>query len=384
MKKIFIGLAAVVCCFALFATCDASEDEGGVFNSQLKIENTLDKFGFVGDGKTDNTKAFNDAVASIAKGGTLVIPAGNYVTGTIHLKSDITIILEKGANIIGTQNLDSYDHYKPTKDMSKYDTGAGTRNSNVTSDTRWTRALILGQNIENVTIKGEGTIDGQHLKDPQGEENMRGPHTVLIAESKDITLEGIHIRRAANYAVLGFELENAEFNGLDIEEGWDGIHIRGGEDLRIFECFLKTGDDAVAGGYWDNMTIKDCKLNSSCNGVRMIEPSTDVTIKDCEIYGPGKFPHITSGNKESIYGIVFEPGAWGYAPGHTEHVDIENVSTDRMFKPMMYTVGKDCTFNGLFVDGLTVSNTRGNNNDLNVNTWKRVWGTVEMKNIVIN
>ena len=109
-----------------------------------------------------------------------------------------------------------------------------------------------------------------------------------------------------------------------------------------------------------------------------------MTIKDCEIYGPGKFPHITSGNKESIYGIVFEPGAWGYAPGHTEHVDIENVSTDRMFKPMMYTVGKDCTFNGLFVDGLTVSNTRGNNNDLNVNAWKRVWGTVEMKNIVIN
>ena len=324
------------------------------------------------------------AIDKAAPGETVYIPAGEYVTGTIRLHSDMTLVIDENATIIGTDDLDAYDHYRPTKDMTRYDTGAGTRNANLTGDARWTKALILAQNVKNVTIMGGGTINGMHRRDPQGEESMRGPHGILIAESENVTVKDIKIRKASNYAVLGYELVNSTFDGLDIEEGWDGIHIRGGEKLTIKNCDIKTGDDAIAGGYWKGMTISNCKLNSSCNGVRMIEPSSDFTIEGCNIYGPGKFPHITSGNTTSIYGIVFEPGAWGYAPGHTENVKILNSNIDRMGLTIVYNLGDGCTANGLLVDGVVGTNIRSGYRIVSQQTHATVWDNIDIRNSSVN
>ena len=88
-----------------------------------------------------------------------------------------------------------------------------------------------------------------------------------------------------------------------MEEGWDGIHIRGGKDIRIRNCRFNTGDDAVAGGLWKNVVIENCYMNSSCNGIRLIMPATGLKIVDCEFRGPGKYPHRTSG--EQNVGICF-------------------------------------------------------------------------------
>lgn len=344
------------------------------------------RYGAKGDGKTINTQAFRKAIEKTPEGDTLLIPAGRYITGTIHLKSHITLILQEGAELIANTDLDDYDCYHPTKDMTRYDTGAGTRNANLTGDERWTKALILGQNIESTTITGGGTIDGGHLEDPLGEESMRGPHTILIAESKNIRVENIKIRRASNYAVLGYELENSVFDSLDIEEGWDGVHIRGGENLVISNCDIKTGDDAVAGGYWKNMTITGCQLNSSCNGIRMIEPSTNLTISDCHIYGPGKFAHRTSREEHrtgTIYGIVLEPGAWGYAPGHTENVVIRNVTIDRLLSPLVYSMGEDNTCSGLTVDGLRATHITYNTTPLNRQNCVKMWDNIDIRGMKV-
>ena len=344
------------------------------------------RYGVKGDGTTVNTRAFNKAVEKTPEGDTLLIPAGKYITGTIHLKSHMTIVLQPGAEIIANADLADYDHYRPTKDMTRYDTGAGTVNANLTGDANWTKALILGQNLEDVTITGEGVIDGQHLEDPQGEESMRGPHTIIIAESNNIRLEGFKLRHASNYAVLGYELTNSEFRHLDIEEGWDGIHIRGGENLVIADCDIKTGDDALAGGYWNNMTIERCRLNSSCNGIRMIEPSTNLTIADCHIYGPGKFAHRTSREQKrtgTIYGIVLEPGAWGDAPGHTENVVIRNVTIDRLLSPIVYSMGEDNTCSGLLIDGVRVTHVSFNTVPLNRQDCVRMWDNIEVRNMKI-
>ena len=343
--------------------------------------------GVKGDGKTINTRAFNKAVAKLADGDTLLIPEGKYITGTIHLKSNITIVLQPGAEIIANPNLDDFDHYRPTKDMTRYDTGAGTRNANLTGDERWTKALILGQNLENVNIVGEGIIDGQHLEDPLGEEEMRGPHTILIAESKNIKRESLRLRNASNYAVLGYELVNAEFHCLDIEQGWDGIHIRGGENLLIADCDIKTGDDALAGGYWKNMHIRGCRLNSSCNGIRMIEPSVNVLIEGCHIYGLGLFPHRTfhkiDRKKKSVNGIILEPGAWGDSPGHTENVVIRNVTIDNMLSCVVYSMGADNTCSGLLIDGLRGTHITYNTTPLNRQECVRMWDNIEIRNMKI-
>ena len=230
----------------------------------------ISAYGAQSDTVTNNAEAINKAIAEAPEGAVVKIPAGQYMTGTIHLKSNVTLMLDEGAELMGSRNLDDYDNYEPTHDMSRYDTGEGTRNANLASDERWTKALILGVGVENATICGKGTINGRHVVDSLGEESMRGPHTIIIAESKNVKIEGLHIRCSSNYAVLGYELVDSEIDGLTIEEGWDGVHIRGCENVVIKNCDIKTGDDAIAGGYWKGMKIENCRLNSSFKRIERI------------------------------------------------------------------------------------------------------------------
>lgn len=379
MKSRFLwGILAA----SMFSACQSGTGENAVKSDAPVVEVT--EHGVVGDGTTVNTDAFNKIIQEAPEGAVIHVPAGKYLTGTIHLKSHMTLQLDSLAEIIGVLDLDAYDHYKPTKDMTRYDTGEGSVNANLTGDERWTKALVLGQNLENVTIQGKGMFVGQHVVDSLGEESMRGPHGILIAESKNIRLEGFSISQASNYAVLGYELTDSQVDGLTITEGWDGVHIRGGENLVIQNCDIKTGDDCIAGGYWTNMLIKGCKLNSSCNGIRMIEPSTNLTIEECCIYGPGEYMHRTSGPvKRSIYGIVLEPGAWGDAPGHTENVLIKNVTVDAVLSPVVYSMGEDNTCSGLTIDGLKATHITFNTTPLNRQECVRMWDNIQIKDLSI-
>ncbi len=377
MRRIVFCVGLVFC---LFISVDAIAKSG---NEEHVV--SIAQFGAEGNGKLC-TRAFNKAITEAPSGSIVLVPAGKYVTGTIHLKSNITLRLDSLAEIIATTDLDLYAHYCPTKDMTRYDTGAGTVNANLTGDARWTKALVLGQNVENVRIEGKGIIHGRHVEDSLGEESMRGPHGILIAESSNVFIGGITINQASNYAILGYELKNAEIDGVNINEGWDGIHVRGGENIVIRNCDIKTGDDAIAGGYWNGMTISDCRLNSSCNGIRMIEPSTNLFIERCYIYGPGTFAHRTSREQKrrnSIYGIVLEPGAWGKAPGHTENVRIKDVKIDNVLSPLVYSMGEDNTCSGLYVDGLTATRITFNTTPLNRQDCVRMWDNIHISNMSI-
>lgn len=346
---------------------------------------SVTRYGAKGDGRTLTTAAFERAIQKLAPGDTLRVPAGKYLTSTIVLKSQMTLWLDEGAEIIASDNPDNYRAYVPTKDMSRYDTGAGTRNANLTGDSRWTRALILGVGIHDVTICGRGTIDGCHIEDPLGEEGMRGPHTILLAEARGIVLKDFAVRRAANYAILGYELTDATFDNLHITEGWDGIHIRGGQNLLVQHCDIRTGDDAIAGGYWQGMEIRNCKLNSSCNGIRIIEPCDGVEMHHLCIKGPGEYPHRTSGAEHrtgTIYGIVIEPGGWGTAPGDVRGIYVHNVEMDRMFGPMCYSMGTDNVCHDLTVENLTATNVTVTQ-PLNRIGTDRMWLKVVMRNVIV-
>ena len=302
------------------------------------------KCGVPTDGVTLCTHQIDSILASAPAGSIVRFPAGRYLTGTLHLRSHITLQIDKGATLVASTSLEDYDHYRPTHSMARYDSGAGTRNANLASDARWTRALIIGTGLNDIKICGQGVIDGLHLPDSLGEESMRGPHTILLAECQNVKVEGIHIRRAANYAILGYELQNARFSHLLIEEGWDGIHIRGGKNIRINRCTMHTGDDCIAGGYWKGMRIDHCRLNSSCNGIRMMEPSEDLEIDHCKIWGLGKYPHLTSGKERrtsSILGVSLEPGAWGSAPGITKGIRLHHLSFYNMYGAIAYQMQDD-------------------------------------------
>jgi len=129
--------------------------------------------GAVGDGKSDDTAALNQAVEACAAagGGQVLVPAGRYLSGTVHLKSNVTLLLDAGAEIVGTADLARYDNFTPPGDTP------------LARRLRWHRALVLGVGVENVTITGRGTINGNQVFDPQGEERMRGPHAILFGKN---------------------------------------------------------------------------------------------------------------------------------------------------------------------------------------------------------
>lgn len=306
----------------------------------LDVKVNVRDFGAKGNGKALNTKAFSQAIQYCTEqgGGTVVVPAGTYLTGTIRLQSHVSLFLEKGAVIKGVPELKDYEPYIPTKEMGKYDNA---------DKYNWNRALILGVGVEDVSIYGEGVIDGDHVLDPNGEENMRGPHTILFGESRNLSLSGIMVIHAANYAFMAYEIENTTFQHITMKEGWDGIHIRGGKNILIRNSEFYTGDDAIAGGYWENMTITDCYINSSCNGIRMIMPATGLTISHCMFKGPGAFPHRTSKELKRtnmLSAILLQPGGWGNAPGRVDNVSIHDLKIENLDNPFMFILnqGNDC------------------------------------------
>jgi hypothetical protein len=129
--------------------------------------------------------------------------------------------------------------------------------------------LLLGVGVEHVAITGQGTINGNKVFDARGEERMRGPHTVLFGNSKNITLRDISIKDAANYAVMLEFTSQVEVRGVKITGGWDGVHFRGWKDnpcrdISITNCEFYTGDDCIAGWWWENTLVSNCIINSSC------------------------------------------------------------------------------------------------------------------------
>lgn len=103
------------------------------------------------------------------------------------------------------------------------------------------------------------------------------------------------------------------------------------------------------------MLITHCKLNSSCNGIRMIMPSTDVEVSWCNIYGPGRYKHITSGKTSSDAAINIEPGAWREAPGRLDNIVISHVDAVCVLTPLSVTLGDDNSLGRIVVEDMSAT-----------------------------
>lgn len=285
--------------------------------------------GAAGDGKTLDTAAIQKAIEACAAagGGQVRFPPGAYLSGTVYLKSKVTLYLDAGATLVGTKDLARYRQFSPP---------AGTFEARLGA---WHRALILGEGVEDVAIAGPGRIDGNKVFDPKGEERMRGPHTILMGLSRGITLRDFAVEDAANYAVMLMECSRVDVSNVTFTGGWDGVHFRGWpsrpcRDVRIVGCRFFTGDDSIAGRYWENVLIAGCVINSSCNGIRVIGPAAHLVIHDCLFYGPGVEPHRSSSRHNMLSGIILQPGAWDATQGALDDVLISDATMRNVASPV--------------------------------------------------
>jgi hypothetical protein len=323
---------------------------GGANPSSFNVRD----YGAQGDGKALDTKSLNKAIdaCAAAGGGEVLVPAGKYLTGTVHLKSNMTIVIDAGAEVIGTRDLDQYENFTPPKDTPL-----------VGSRVEWHRALILGNGIENVTIAGCGTINGANVSDPQGEEHIRGPHGILFGNCKNITLRDISIRDAGNYAVLLEFTSDVEVRGVKITGGYDGVHFRGWKghpcrNVTISDSEFYTGDDCIAGWYWQDTLIDRCVLNSACSGIRLFGPAQRAIVHDCLFFGPGRFEWRSTmplHRKEMADGIVIQPSAWGETEGAVDDLHISDVVMHDVGSPLHVVAKAPSTIGRVTIDRVTAT-----------------------------
>ncbi|HET7625011.1 MAG TPA: glycosyl hydrolase family 28-related protein, partial [Verrucomicrobiae bacterium] len=139
-------IAALALAFPLAGK--SAETTGGFFNVR--------NFGATGDGKTLDSPALNKAIEACAEagGGTVLVPAGTYLCGSIHLQSNIHLLIDAGATILGApQNMNAYDETEPYT-FGGYQDGGHCYFHN---------SLIWGENLTNVFISGNGMINGGGL-----------------------------------------------------------------------------------------------------------------------------------------------------------------------------------------------------------------------------
>ena len=215
-------------------------------------------FGAVGDGTTMDTESIQQAVdrASAAGGGTVYFPPGDYLTGTVRLRDNVTLYLDFGSTIWGSTDL---DHYDPEHKL-----------------------VLYARNARNIAIDGRGAVDGNGPRFWDGgrlERWLRGecdlPRTsdmIRFDECENITIEDIEVRYGAFWnigfghchriAVRALTI----INGIHEEDGpnTDGINLWHCTRVRISDCNIQTGDDGIVVlGDSRDVTITNCQLTSS-------------------------------------------------------------------------------------------------------------------------
>lgn len=309
--------------------------------------------GAAGDGITPDTAALNAAVEACARsgGGQVRFPPGRYLSGTVHLRSGVTLWFEAGATLVGTTNLAAYHQPAPPAFMPEAGWGA------------WHRGLIVGEGVEDIALAGPGVIDGNRVFDPRGEERMRGPHTVVLVDCRRVTVRDLRFVDSANYAMFLQVCDDVEVDRVTFIGGWDGIHWRGAPErwcrnYRITDCRFFTGDDAIAGRYWDNTLISGCVINSSCNGIRVIGPATRLTIARNLFRGPGEQPHRTSGERRRtnmLSGIILQPGAWDATRGVLDDVFLADNTMQEVASPVTLWTKPGNPVGSVVISGLTAT-----------------------------
>jgi len=227
-----------------------------------------------------------------AGGGTVVIPAGNFLISGVRIWDNTTLKLLTGAVLTGSGNCGDYPVYDiPDGVTLRTDQEMFANHAFNKARPEYRRAMISAYGARNISIIGEpcSVIDGADCYDSNGEESFRGPHGIFLSNCKDITLRGYTIQNSGNFMHQLDKCENTEMSCVTALAGHDGIHLHCCTGMTIRDCVFKTGDDCIAGADVNGLTVSGCGLNTSCNVFRI--GGVNIRIENCRIWGPGYYPH---------------------------------------------------------------------------------------------
>jgi polygalacturonase len=234
-------------------------------------EYNIMEYGAKSDTTLLSTKAIQAAIddCHLNKGGTVLIPAGTFVTGTIYLKSYVTLRLEKGATLFGSIHLNDYPENLP--DYTFYRKGIVKR------------ALIYAEKCTNIAIEGEGMIHGrgEFFWQPEGSKDDSysvRPYLIWMIQCSDVRTEGVKLRNSALWMQHYLACDRVYIHNIDVynhcNKNNDMIDVDGCHDVRISDCVGDSDDDGItfkstSGRANENIAVTNCLISSHCNAIKI-------------------------------------------------------------------------------------------------------------------
>jgi polygalacturonase len=219
-------------------------------------------FGARGDGKTENREAINKAIeaAAAAGGGTVEVPPGVWVSGSIHLRSHVTLHLERGAVIEASADPGAYDPPEPNAWDAFQDFG----------HSHFHNSLIWGEHLDDVAITGGGRISGSALA--RGERGAGGDKSIALALCRNVTLRDFSIVNGGHFGILATGVDNLTIDNVRIDTNRDGIDIDSCRNVRISNSSINAPND-------DAITLK------GSHALGAARPSENIAITNCLVSG---------------------------------------------------------------------------------------------------
>ncbi len=205
--------------------------------SPLVLLNVED-FGAISDDEILDTEAINKAIDSCATlaNGIVVFAKGTYLSGSIHLKSNVTLQVEKEAKIQAVpKGVGAFDTPEPTKWDKYQDFGLS----------HFHNSLIWGDSVDNVTIRGEGIISGSgflYVNPEVGDADK----AISFKSCKDVEIKDITITDGGYLAILATGCDGVNIYNVKIETKANGISLVGSSNVVLRNCEVETGDDGIS------------------------------------------------------------------------------------------------------------------------------------------
>lgn len=241
-----------------------------------------------------DTKAIQAAIDQVAAkgGGTVLLADGDFVSGTIDLRSHVRLKIERGARLLASL------------DLADYPDRVARRPTVMDSNMHMNQSLIFAEGCENIALVGEGTIDGRgtqdHFPGQEGSGATPGrPFLIRVIDCKKIHVQGLTLRDSACWLQDYLNCDELLIEDLTVDNqanvNNDGCDIDGCRDVIVRNCLINAEDDALCFKLaserpTERVLVEKCRIYSTCNALKLGTDTQslcrDVLVRDVELGGP--------------------------------------------------------------------------------------------------